>query len=164
MKRLRFLILRSPVFAADTSVAMYGDLGGGTIDYNKPLPPGRVRLWPASPPRAGHLLDGHLAIGHLDGVVEDGHLTGGHLLDGHLTPVLAIAFHSPRYVFGRFKHGFLFVDGAGNASAEGAMEFAHTVNDGPDAPRAIRRTGWIAASKQVRFAIKPVRFAAVAGA
>lgn len=164
MKRLRFSMLRLPAFAADTSVEMYGDLGSGTIDYTKPLLPGRVRLWPAASGRMGHLFDAHLAVGHLDNVVEDGHLSGGHLLDEHLTPSLAIVFHSPRYVFGRFQHAFRFMDASGNGSAEGAVIFAHTVNEAPDAPRAIRRSGWIAASKQVRFALKAVRFAAVAGA
>jgi len=164
MKRLRFLVLRLPVFAADTSVEMYGDLGSGAIDYTKPLPPGRVRLWPAASGRMGHLFDAHLTVGHLDNVFEDGHLTGGHLLDGHLTPALAIVFHSPRYGLGRFRHGFRLLDGSGNGSAEGAMEFAHTVNEAPDVPRSMRRSGWVAASKQVRFALAPVRFAAVAGA
>ena len=81
MKRVRFSVPRSVCHSADVSVELYGDLGIGSIDYERPLPPGRVRLWPAAPALAGHLLDGHLAAAHLDSVIVDGHLEGAHLRD-----------------------------------------------------------------------------------
>lgn len=164
MKRLRFDLARLPVFSSDTSLALFGDLGSGTVDLTRPLPPGLVRFWPAAAGRAGHLIDGHVVAGHLDGVVADGHLTGGHELDGHLTPSLVVSVSSPRYVFGRFRHELRFFDGAGNVTAAGAQAFVHTINEAPDVPDAPRRIGWDAAKKRVCFAINPVRFVAVAGA
>lgn len=164
MKRVQFVITRSPEFTADVSLELYGDLGGGVIDFNRPLAPGRTRLWPAAPLIRGHLLDGHLAAVHLDATVTDGHLTGPHLLDGHLNVQLAIVVLSPRYVFGRFQHALRFVDGAGNLTAQGDHTFVQTINDAPDAPGGLRRIGWDGTQKRVCFAFKPVRLWAVAGA
>jgi hypothetical protein len=163
MKRFRFSVPRYDAYAADVSLELYGDLGRGTIDYDRPLPPGRTRLWLDAPPRAGHLHDAHLIAGHLDSVRADGHLEGAHLWHAHLWPVLLVTAESPRYVFGRFRHAIRFFDGAGNPTAGDPVEYDHIVNDSPPVPRGLRRVGWDGQTQRIRFALEPVRFKPVAG-
>ena len=162
MKQVWFHIPRSRLQPSDTAVELCGDLGTGVIDYGRPLPPGRMRLWPAATVRVGHMLDGHLVARHLDDVDEDGHLEDMHLGSAHLEPELAMSLASPRYVFGRFRHALRWLDGAGNTSQ--AIERAVTINDSPDAPKALRRRGWNDETKQLVFEFRGVRFEAVAGA
>lgn len=163
MKRLQFNVPRLRSYSADAAFELYGDLGSGTIDYEHPLPPGRVRLWPAAALLRGHLLDAHLGAAHLDAAVRDGHLHDIHLWGGHLEPVLAVAVASPRYVFGRFRHAIRMFDAAGNGSAIGATEFAHTINESPPIAATLRRVGWDDVDGRVLFYFEPVRFHAVAG-
>ncbi len=163
MKRIRFSVPRLGSYSADTGFELCGDLGGGTIDYSKPLPPGRARLWLEARDRAGHLLDGHLIGRHFDAVDADGHLEGMHLWDAHLEPVLPVVVESPRYVFGRFRHAIRMFDGTGNASSGAPTEHVCTINDSPPIPRGFKRSGWDSAGKRFRFALEPVRFGAVAG-
>ena len=162
MQRVRLLIPRMIDYPADTAFELFGDLGSGAIDYDHPLPPGQVRLWPEAPPRAGHLEEGHLIARHLDSVRVDGHLEGVHLTAEHLDPVLAVAVVSPRYVFGRFKHALRMIDSAGNASPNSVVD-TRTINTAPDAPRGLRRTGWDGGNASVKFTFDPVRFNAVPG-
>ena len=140
---------------------LIGDLGSGTLDVNNPFPPGRVRLWPAAGALCGHLLDAHVMRWHLDVTGADGHLEGRHLWDDHWAPILAIAFESPRYVFGRFRHALRLIDISGNVSAD--TEFVHTINDSPAVPLRMRRIGWDAVDSRVLFDFEPVRFRALAG-
>ena len=163
MERIRFVVLRLATFGSDTQVALYGDLGSGSIDFSHALPPGKVSLWSHAMQR-GHLEGGHITSRHLDAVDLDGHLAGGHLLTGHLEPVVAFALHSPRYVFGRFRHTLRMTDGAGNVSDEAEQVFEHTVNSAPRAPSRLRYRGIDAVSQQLTLSFLPVRFAAVAGA
>lgn len=162
MRRLRFTIPRLPIYAPDTSCALYGDLGSGTVDFEHPFPPGRMPMWPGFAIQPGHLQGGHLAASHLRAVGPDGHLAGSHLLDAHLAPVLGLVVDSPSYVFGRFRHVVRIFDTAGNTQEADAFEDVRTINDGPSAVRGLRRI----APRQggaVRFAFVPVRFHAVAG-
>lgn len=162
MQRITFIVPRHDSLASDLAAELYGDLGAGVIDYDKPLSGGRVRFWPAAVLRGGHLREGHLVAEHLDSLTADGHLSGGHLLNAHLAPGLAIALRSPRYVFGRFQHAIRLFDRAGNAGAP--TEFAQTINAAPPTPQPPRRIGWDPIGRRVQFAIKPVRFAAAHGA
>lgn len=163
MKRVRFLVPRDVTYSSDVAFELYGDLGSGTVDFTRPLPPGRVRLWPEGAPRTGHLRDGHLMLRHVDSVDVDGHLEGTHLWDGHLQPVLAVVVDSPRYVFGRFRHAIRMFDGAGNTSAQAPVEHVQTINAAPSAPRGLKRVGWDGAGQRLLFSFDPVRFNAVAG-
>ena len=163
MQRIRFLVPRSVTYSADISFELCGDLGSGTIDFTRPLPPGRTRLWPAGAARAGHLHDAHLIMRHLDSVDVDGHLEGMHEGDEHLQSALAVTVESPRYVFGRFRHAIRMFDGAGNTSAESPPEHVQTINAAPPPPRGLRRIGWDEAQHRLRLAFDPVRFEAVPG-
>lgn len=163
MQRVRVLVARPLGSSADTSVEWYGDLGTGVVDYGRALPPGRKPLWPEAPRSPGHALTGHLMVGHLSAVQLDGHVEGVHLDDAHLESSSAIVFDSPRYVFGRFVHALRMFDGAGNASAQGGMEIATTINSSPPVPRGLRRGVWNAETSQLGFEFDPVRFTPVAG-
>ena len=163
MKRIRFVVPRGVTYSADVSFELCGDLGSGAIDFARPLPPGRVRLWPEGAPRAGHLHDAHLILRHLDSIDLDGHLEGMHGGDEHLRPALAVVVESPRYVFGRFRHAIRMFDGVGNTSAESPLEHVHTINAAPPGPRGLRRVGWDEPQQRLHLAFDPVRFEAVPG-
>lgn len=162
MQRVRLTIPRTADFASDAAFEVYGDLGSGTVEVNHPLPPGRVRLWQAADPRAGHVLDAHLVSRHLDSVDAEGHFEGRHLCDAHLAPALPVNLESPRYVFGRFLHRIRMFDGAGNAAGSD-VDVAVTVNSAPQPPAGLRRIGWDEQARRITFAFNPVRFHAVAG-
>ncbi|MCB9849130.1 MAG: hypothetical protein H6817_00325 [Phycisphaerales bacterium] len=163
MQRVRFVVPRLATYASDAAVELYGDLGSGAIDFDHPLPPGRVRLWPVAA-GGGHLAVGHLVARHLDAVDIDGHLAGGHLGANHLDPVEAVVVESPRYVFGRFRHALRMFDGVGNVSTDTPVVFSHTVNSAPRAPGDLHRVGYDAESGVMTFSFARVRFGAVAGA
>ena len=163
MQRIHLVVPRGPAYAADTACEWYGDLGSGEIDYTRPLPPGRVRLWPVAT-SVGHLTGGHLSGRHLDAVDADGHLEDAHLLEKHLTPAGALVLVSPRYVFGRFQHALRMFDGAGNASPDATGIAAVTINSAPAAPGGLRRGTLDTQTGRLRFHLDGVRFAAVAGA
>lgn len=163
MQRIRVLVPRLRSDSADTSVEWYGDLGSGAIDFGRPFPPSRKKLWQESPEHVGHVRVGHLMIGHLDTVRVDGHVEGVHLDDAHLEATFALVLDSPRYVFGRFRHALRMFDGAGNATADDAIEFAHTINSCPPVPSGLRRGAWNSATLQLQIEFKPVRFIPVIG-
>ncbi len=163
MERIHIFVARDPEGPSDVAVEWHADLGNGSVDFSRPLPPGRQKLWPERLKRIGHLFDGHVMIGHLDSTHADGHVEVSHLGDGHLHAGYALVLQSPRYVFGRFRHALRMFDGAGNATDEGAVVTAHTVNASPPIPSRLRRTGWNAASLQLQFAFEPVRFNPVIG-
>ncbi|MCA9252835.1 MAG: hypothetical protein KDA54_17030 [Phycisphaerales bacterium] len=163
MQRVRILVARHPEGPSDVAVEWFGDLGGGTVDHTRLLPPGRQKLWPECAPHVGHLLVGHLMVGHVDTVRDDGHLEVLHLGDGHLQAGFALVLESPRYVFGRFRHALRMLDGAGNATGDDALVFAHTVNSSPPVPQNLRRSQWNAATSQLEFMFTPVRFKPIVG-
>ncbi|NOX58647.1 MAG: hypothetical protein GXP29_07285 [Planctomycetes bacterium] len=163
MQRVRMLIPRLRSGSADTSVESYADLGSGTIDYARPLPPGRKQLWQRSAAHVGHVQVGHLMIGHLDTTQEDGHVEGVHLTEGHLEPTAVVVMDSPRYVFGRFRHALRMFDDAGNASAMKAGEVVHTINSSPPVPLGLARSAWNATTRQLLLTFTPVRFRPVIG-
>lgn len=163
MQRIRVLVSRPRDSGVDTKVEWYGDLGLGTVNYGRPLPPGRKPLWPEAPQPSGHVFSGHLMVGHLNAVQLDGHMEGMHLADAHLEALFALAFDSPRYVFGRFRHALRMFDGAGNASAVGGMEFIQTINSSPPVPTGVQRGDWSAKTSQLRFHFDPIRFTPVIG-
>jgi hypothetical protein len=163
LQRIRILIARNSEGHSDTAVEWYADLGSGSVDFTRPLPPGRQKLWPESPTHVGHGQVGHLVIGHLDTVHDDGHLECTHVGDGHLEAGYALLLESPRYVFGRFRHALRMFDGAGIATSEEALEYSHTINSSPPVPLGTRRTNWNAATRQLQFAFTPVRFSPVIG-
>jgi hypothetical protein len=162
VQRLRFLAARKSTWATDTALALYGDLGSGTVDFDHPLPPGFVAMWPATPGSAGHLQAGHLQTTHLSGVGPDGHLDGIHLRHPHLAPMMPLVVASPSYVFGRFRHVIRTFDSAGNTLASGAFEDVRTINAAPAAVDGVRRVTPCAGGS-VRFVFVPVRFHALAG-
>jgi len=163
MKRIRFLIPRGAAYSADTSFELYGDLGSGAMDYDRPLPPGRVRLWLESASRPGHLREAHLIVRHLDNVDVDGHLENVHLTGEHLDPVLAVVVESPRYVFGRFSHAWRMFDGAGNTAPQSPPGHVETINEAPAIPRGLKRVSWDGETRRLRLSFERVRFEAVAG-
>jgi len=163
MRRVELDIPRLRRYSADVAFEVYGDLGAGVMDYDHPLPPGRVPLWPAAAPRAGHLLDGHLALRHLDSVACDGHLDTLHLEAEHLYPARPIWFLSPGYVFGRFAHAVRMFDGAGNHDGQSEPVATFTINEAPTAPTSCHQ--WLADGQtgQVEVFFEPGRFVTRAG-
>jgi hypothetical protein len=161
MQRVRVAVGRLRKYASDVAFEVFGDLGTGTIDFDHPLTPRPVALWPGAARRVGHLSDGHLALRHLDSVSPDGHLESGHEETEHLLPAIAVTFDTPAYVFGRFQHAVTVSDGAGNASA--ASTAAVTVNSSPTIPEGVTRSGYDAQTDRVTFSFVASRFTPVSG-
>ena len=163
MIRVRLMVLRLRRYAADTWFEVYGDLGGGEMDYDHPLAPGPVRFWPEAGERNGHLRDAHLTLRHLDSVGPDGHLETLHLEAAHLWPAWPLVVESPSYVFGRFDHALKLFDGAGNASADPPAQHAVVINAAPPAPRGLKTVAYDQATDQVTFTFHGSRFEAIRG-
>jgi hypothetical protein len=163
MQRVEIDILRLRRYASDAAFAVYGDLGSGSIDYDHPLPPGVVPLWPAAAPPDGHLRDGHLVLRHLDDVSPDGHLQTLHLRAEHLYPAWPITCASPGYVFGRFGHTVRMCDGAGNWTGQSEPIVALTINSNPTVPTCCHRASFDAQADEVRLTFQPSRFAPIPG-
>ncbi len=161
MQRVRVQVERIRAYAGDATFEVFGDLGTGVVDFDRPLTPRPVRLWPEAERRAGHVLDGHLVVRHLDAINPDGHVEGEHLGAEHLYPAAVVAYETPGYVFGRFQHAVRMVDGAGNVSPS-AFAIV-TVNSAPTVPLGVTRSGYDAVTDQVSFAFVPSRFDPVAG-
>ncbi len=161
MQRVRVTVRRSRSFNADATFEVFGNLGSGTIDFVHPMTPRSVALWPDGAPRRGHLLDAHLVLRHLDSVGPDGHLESGHVQSAHLQPAMDVFYDTPAYVFGRFQHGVVMSDGAGNASPPTVA--AVTVNSSPTVPQCVTRLGYDGVADQITFSFEPSRFDAISG-
>lgn len=161
MQRVRVKVLRSRAFNSDASFEVFGDLGTGTIDFDHPMTPRPVALWPEASPRRGHLLDSHLNLRHVDGVDPDGHLEAEHLNSDHQQPAMAAIYDTPSYVFGRFQHAVVMQDGAGNVSAPSVA--AVTVNSAPIVPQCVKRDSYNDTTDQITFSFEPSRFMPISG-
>lgn len=137
MERIQVQVVRGGRYGSGDGFQVYGDSGGGGMDWVRPLTARRQLLWPDAPPVAGHLIGGHLASGHLDAVRPAGHLGGCHLLDEHLRPAAAVVWESPAVVFGRFRLAVVMEDAAGNADPAGARVCEQVVNSGPPPARGL---------------------------
>jgi hypothetical protein len=162
MQRVRLEALRLRNLPGDSVFDVFGDLGTGVVDTERPLTPRPIALFPEFTPRQGHLRDGWLSDRHLDGVDPDGHVEADHLKSEHFQPAAGRFFDTPGYVFGRFLHEVNVTDGAGNTSV--AESFAVTVNAAPTRPECVQRTGYDAEQDVVTFAFAPSRFAPIRGA
>ncbi|MFH0981577.1 MAG: hypothetical protein V2A79_08570 [Planctomycetota bacterium] len=163
MVRVRLTVLRLRRYASDIWFEAYGDLGTGALDYDHPLPPGPIRLWPEAGERHGHLRDAYLAVRHLDGVDPDGHLDTLHLEAEHLQPAWPMVVESPSYVFGRFEHAVKMFDGAGNMSADPPARYTVVVNAAPAVPRGLHSAAYDPASDRVTFSFQSSRFEPLRG-
>ena len=163
MIRVRFTVLRLRRYASDAWLELYGDLGGGELDYAHPLGPGPIRFWPEAGGRGGHLCDAHLSVRHLDAVDPDGHLETAHLESEHLWPAWPIVVESPAYVFGKFDHAIRVYDEAGNVAGDAPLRHVVVVNSAPAIPRGLKHRGSDPATSQVTFSFHGSRFAAIRG-
>ena len=161
MQRVRVGVSRLRRYDGQTRFEVFGDLGGGTVDFDHPLTPRPVALWPEAAPRAGHLLDAHLVVRHLDSVDPDGHLDGVHLEAEHLWPALLVTYDTPGYVFGRFAHAVKMSDGSGNVSASSTA--AVTINCSPTVPACVTRSGYEPVDDRLTFTFGPSRFEPISG-
>ena len=163
MQRVEFQVMRLRRYHGDAAFEVYGDLGSGSVDLDRPFPPGRVRMWPEAAARRGHLLDGHVALRHLDSADPDGHVETLHLLGEHLYPAWPVRCESPGYVFGRFQHAVRVFDGVGNVDLYSQAEFVTTISTSPTVPRRCRRSSYDSQADRVEIAFEPSRFAPIVG-
>ncbi len=161
MRRVRVKVQRTRAFNGDASFEVFGDLGTGTIDYDHPLSPRPIALWPEASPRSGHVRDGHLTLRHLDGACGDGHVDAGHVASDHLQPALDVIYDTPAYVFGRFQHAVVMRDAAGNTSSPTVA--AITINSAPTVPQCLARNSYNAVTDQITFSFEPSRFQPISG-
>jgi len=131
MQYVTVSVPRRREYAAQDGFDTYGDGGSGSIDYDNPLSGQRVRLWPQSPPRPGHLGEGHLMLGHLGATGADGHLQERFLCGAHLMPAADVLFEAGPYCFGRFQHGVVMRDALGNGDTQDATVVVKTINSAP---------------------------------
>ena len=161
MQRVQVRVDRLRRYDSDVRFEVFGDLGTGVIDFDHPLTPRPVALWPEGAPRRGHVRDGHLTVRHLDSVSPDGHLESTHVDSEHLYPALASLYETPPYVFGRFQHSVKMSDAAGNVSA--ASTAAITVNSAPTVPECVTRLAYDIGQDKLTFSFEPSRFDPVSG-
>lgn len=158
MQSICIRVPRLRQYPSDHAFEVYGDLGGGGIDYDRPLTDRKQRLWPEAEPQPGHLLGGHLMVRHLDGIEPDGHLQGAHLGDRHLWPAVDVRFVTREYIFGRFQHEVRIVSGVGNMAPAGSVVHEQTINSSPPVPTSFKVTSYDSDNDQATFSFQPVRF------
>ena len=149
MQRVVISVLRRRAYAGGDWFAVYGDGGGGSIDYGRPIGSGAVRFWPGAAGRVGHLLDGHLFLPHFDSVRPDGHLSGLHLLGEHFWPAPAIRFDTPEYYYGVFKHVARTYDALGNCRSDDPVVVQTVVNSSPRSANKALLSGYDKQSDRV---------------
>jgi len=155
MQSVRLLVPRETEFRGGDGFDVFGDGGGGAIDFSAPLVPRRMRLWAESAGRRGHVLDGHLVLRHLDSVDPDGHLTGLHFHDRFLMPGGALAVEVGRYVFGRFLHAVRMYDAYGNTHGAAPVTLDTVINSVPARPRRLTAKSYDPVGDRVTFSFEP---------
>jgi hypothetical protein len=133
MQTITIGVVRNRPFRSTDGFHICGDGGSGQMDWDHPVTPRRLLLWPDAPIIPGHLLGGHGMSLHLDGVRPDGFLEGAHLLDTHMRPAAAVVYEAGPFVFGRFRHAVVMEDAVGNAAAGAAVHETVINSDPPPA-------------------------------
>lgn len=155
MQRVRISVFRGSAGSGGDTFVVYGDGGTGVMNYEEPLTPMPVALWPGAAAHPGHLGGRHLVTGHLDTAGRDAHLEGLHLYGEHLRPSAAVVFDTDGYVFGAFAHQVFLADSEGNVAAAGSPVRVTVINSRPPAPEDVRLEEYQGASDQVVFTFSP---------
>lgn len=151
MQRILLLVGGRAAQLSGDTFEVFGNGGGGPVDFSAALSDRPMAYWPGAGRRFGHLRDAHLAARHADGVFPDGHVEGLHLLDAHGRPSAPIAFETPEYVFGAFVHAVRAVDALGNAADAEVLTQATTINSAPAKPWRFAKSGFDYGTGQVVF-------------
>lgn len=154
MQRVSVGVVRGQGCREGDGFEVYGDRGGGQVDWLHPLTGRTQLLWDGCGQLPGHVNGGHLAAAHLCSVTADGHTLGTHLLDTHLRPAFAVNWQSEPYVFGRFQHAVVMVDRAGNAQSTPAVH-STVINSWPEPPRDLVASEQLSPGGAMRFRFTP---------
>lgn len=155
MQKIRIAVVRDSQFRSGDGFEVFGDAGGGEVDWVHPVTPRRMLFWDGALAMVPHVLAGHLMGFHLDSMPRDGHLYGTHLMDRQMLPAGTVVFEGGPFVFGRFQHVVVTQDEVGNCGYEGVTVYSKVVNSYPPSARDLRVESYDYPTGVATFSFKP---------